>query len=244
MQSKLLKGFLWGTVLMGMSMSAISCSNDDDEENTSKSGVKTCYANVDNQRIEYKYAYLYRAYLASENIYVYDLDFYTHDLMYYYQHPEKVSDDISVSYFSIGLENSTTVYDANNLPVGEIEFDDYDCEIHMNIPIGNMFEENDNIDFSQWYATDWNQGFASSPLIINKANGAYVIELRDLKLLACDPDEEDDSISQNNRKTTGSFYFEGTLQLLDMGDLDETDSYRTSFSSKKKNTHIMNFTKK
>lgn len=243
MQSKLLKGLLWGAVLMGMSMSTISCSNDDDEENTSKSGVKTCYANVDNQRIEYKYAYLYRAYLASENIYVYDLDFYTHDLMYYYQHPEKVSDEILVSSFSINFEASTA-YNANNLPVGEIEFDDYDCEIEMNVPLGNMMEENDNIDFSQWYATDWNQGFASGPLIISKANGAYVIELRDLKLLACDPDGDNDGISSNNRKTTGSFYFEGTLQFFDMGNLDETDSYRTSYSSKKKNTLIMNFTKK
>lgn len=243
MQSKLLKGLLWGAVLMGMSMSAISCSNDDDEENTSKSGVKTCYANVDNQRIEYKYAYLFRAYSASENAYEYELDFYTHDIMYYYQHPEKVSDEILVSYLSIELETSTA-YDANKLPVGEIEFGDYYCDIEMNVPIGNMFEENDNIDFDQWYTTDWNQGFASGPLIINKANGAYVIELRDLKLLACDPDGDGDSISSNNRKTTGSFYFEGTLQLLDMGDLNETDSYRTSYSSKKKKTLIMNFTKK
>lgn len=243
MQSKLLKGFLWGTVLMGMSMSTISCSNDDDEENTSKSGVKTCYANVDNQRIEYKYAYLNRAYLASENIYEYELDFYTQDIMYYYQHPEKVSDEILISYLSIEFEASTA-YDANKLPVGEIEFGDYFCDIEMNVPLSNIFETNDNINFNQWYTTDWNQGFASGPLIISKANGAYVIELRDLKLLACDPDGEDDGISSNNRKTTGSFYFEGTLQFFDMGNLDETDPYRTSYSSKNKKTLLMNFTKK
>ena len=71
----------------------------------------------------------------------------------------------------------------------------------------------------QYYETDWNSGYESGNLIINKTSeGLYKIEIRNLNLLAAEPGDFD--IHESKRKTTGSFYFEGRFEDVSSYDFD------------------------
>lgn len=92
----------------------------------------------------------------------------------------------------------------------------YDCEINI-----NCVKNSDGSDYcEQYYEADWNKGYQSSDLIISKtSDGLYKIEIKNLNLEAAQPGEFD--IEQNKeRKTTGSFYFEGRFEDISSLDFD------------------------
>ena len=84
-----------------------------------------------------------------------------------------------------------------------------------------VVKKSDGSDYcEQYYEADWNKGYQSSDLIISKtSDGLYKIEIKNLNLEAAQPGEFD--IEQNKeRKTTGSFYFEGRFEDISSLDFD------------------------
>lgn len=112
--------------------------------------------------------------------------------------------------------SSPNKYDVNSLPTGEFTYNNYpnrngqyfaDCEINIDAGVDN----NGNPFFGQFYTADWHSGYESSNLIINQiSDGQYIIEVKNLNLVAGEPGE--DGAEDNDRKTNGSFYFEGRFE--------------------------------
>lgn len=200
-----------------------SCGDDDDEQGNEN--TKKCYIDTDGRHVNFKYAYLSidePSY--SGGLYEYELEFSNIDYFYYTKKQEEIIGK-KVSFAVISFV-SPKKYDINSLPEGDFPFqayysskkDDYyyDCEINI-----NCVKNSDGSDYcEQYYEADWNKGYQSSDLIISKtSDGLYKIEIKNLNLEAAQPGEFD--IEQNKeRKTTGSFYFEGRFEDISSLDFD------------------------
>lgn len=210
--------FLCCTALCG---SLTGCSDDDDEENgggNGSSGMKECYFEAENQRTDFKYAYFYTEDGEA------DFNFSTIDLLYYYQHPEKLKEG---TYFAcvdiwIDLDND------NNIPTGEIPYDaheydvigGYDFEMNTRSDLYKIYMDGGDDSDALWYCADWNPGHESGTAIITKLSGnSYKIEIPSLKLLR---GYESIGIGYDAPKATGKFYFEGSFTTIE-GDWKEQD---------------------
>ena len=200
-----------------------SCGDDDDEQGNEN--TKKCYIDTDGRHVDFKYAYLSidePSY--SGGLYEYELEFSNIDYFYYTKKQEEIIGK-KVSFAVISFV-SPKKYDITPLTEGDFPFqayysskkDDYyyDCEINI-----NCVKNSDGSDYcEQYYEADWNKGYQSSDLIISKtSDGLYKIEIKNLNLEAAQPGEFD--IEQNKeRKTTGSFYFEGRFEDISSLDFD------------------------
>ena len=211
-------------LLMATSCLTLASCGDDDAEQGNEN-TKKCYIDTDGRHVDFKYAYLSidePSY--SGGLYEYELEFSNIDYFYYTKKQEEIIGK-KVSFAVISFV-SPKKYDINSLPEGDFPFqayysskkDDYyyDCEINI-----NCVKNSDGSDYcEQYYEADWNKGYQSSDLIISKtSDGLYKIEIKNLNLEAAQPGEFD--IEQNKeRKTTGSFYFEGRFEDISSLDFD------------------------
>lgn len=237
---------MWMAIMAISCMFFTGCGDDDDDNGGSQKGngsVATCKSVIDGRNTEYKYAYLL-ADEVSPNTYEYGMYFATFDCVYYLTHPNKIPNDVLGSAFMIDIYPSTPSHD-KNLPLGEFSHNEYSCEIELNIPISYLIGEDMDEDYPEpFYTTDWER--ESSPLVISKNKGNYRIEVNQLKLLASEPGAE--SVGQEDRKTTGSFYFEGVPgdisdYIVDEGE-DETRSAVPSGLVKKHKRLILKLERK
>ena len=210
--------FLCCTALCG---SLTGCSDDDDDKKdggNGSSGVKECYFEAENQRTDFKYAYFYTEDGEA------DFNFSTIDLLYYYQHPEKLKEG---TYFArvdiwIDLDND------NNIPTGEIPYDaneydgsgGYDFEMDTRSDLYKIYMDGGDDSDALWYSADWNPGHESGTATITKLSGnSYKIEIPSLKLL-----RGYESIGNDAPKATGKFYFEGSFTTLEEVDWDRGET--------------------
>ena len=204
--------------IMALCGSLTSCSDDDDDEKdggNGSSGVKECYFEAENQRTDFKYAYYDPADGRAE------FAFSTIDLLYYYQHPEKLKEGtyFASAYLEMDLDND------NNIPTGEIpygghgsdEISGYDFEMDTRADLYKIFiEDGDDDTESLWYTNDWNPGYESGAATITKLSGnSYKIEIPSLKLL-----RGYEGIGNDAPKASGKFYFEGSFTTLEEVDWD------------------------
>jgi thiol:disulfide interchange protein len=189
------------TIICGLAVCFSSCSNDDDDNGTSGSGVKTCYSIVDGQKDTYKYAF---SYLDKESTDTKDvvITFTNLDYAYLYKHADQAA---SAESEELCLYLHTTDY---QIPTGNISSDKYDIQVDRKRKLS------DTDTPYQWYSLygqTWNN-HKTSDLVITKSGDTYKMELKDADFLASDPSSSDyQSVSESSRKTTGSFVFEGSL---------------------------------
>lgn len=189
------------TLVCGLSICFSSCGNNDDENGTSSSGVKTCYSIVDGQKDTYSYAF---SYLDTENTDSKDVNiiFTNVDYPYLLKHSDKFA---SAESEELALYLHTTDY---QIPTGNISSDKYDIEVDRKRKLS------DTETPYQWYAlygAAWSNR-NTSDLVITKSGDTYRIELKDADFLANDPTSANFlNVGENNRKTTGSLVFEGTF---------------------------------
>lgn len=198
----------WSVLLLLFSGLAFASCSDDDDDNGGGSKI-TCFAEVDGQKVDFKYAYY-----AGEGVYNV-LDVCTIDMMYYYKNPGKIKKGIVFS------EAVLQWRDQNGATTN-----DYDFEIDLNYDLydlvndtydGEMHGENYN-----WYCVDWTQ--KQTPISVTKDGTYFKIEAFAVKLLAAD---EDDGIGDDNRKTTGNFYFDGTAAEYPDDMIEDSDAKTT-----------------
>lgn len=187
-------------LFMGVSMCALqACSEDDDDNDGGSGNIKRCYAEVDDYRADFKYAYYYEEdeEYGEKEI---ELTFHTLDMMYYYKNPSKIKkgilfSDAYVEFMDEVPTGTTTEYGIEldfNLDLYDMMYDEYDGELH-----GENYA---------WYCDDWAQ--EKTPISVARDGYFFKIDAKSVKMLA--GDEEDDGIDSKSRKTTANFYFEGT----------------------------------
>ena len=199
----------------------VSCGDDDAEQGNG--ATKKCHVDADGRNIDFGYAYFSIDEPShSGGLYDYTLEFTNYDYLSILKNPASIVGK-KISSFYIGF-TSPNKYDINSLPEGEFPYSRYssnkkesyyECEIGINGTINSDGDES----CEQYYETDWNSGYESGNLIINKTSeGLYKIEIRNLNLLAAEPGDFD--IHESKRKTTGSFYFEGRFEDVSSYDFD------------------------
>lgn len=249
MKKSLLNVLCVSTVLMAISALFTACSNDDDENSggsSSSANVKTCYAIADNKKTTFKYAYLLEDISEKEDDeYLYCFIFFDPDIFYYYNHPEKITDDMAISYAMIEFY-SAAEYDINNLPLGDFidEGDKHFFELAVNTSLKSWIEDTEeNLPNELWYTNDWTPGITSSPISISRTSGgSYKIQITNLKLLSSELGGS--SIDGSARKTTGSFYFEGIPEVVDGNDYGYNRSVSTSKTHQRTKEFLMRLVSK
>lgn len=204
----------WILLLM-MAMPCIaftSCGDDDDDSGNGT--VKTCNVQADGKKTAFQYAYFWVDYDSFNKVYEHFFEFYNVDFKSLAMNPDKFRGK-KMSFVTL-VFSSPNKYDVNSLPTGEFTYNNYpnrngqyfaDCEINIDAGVDN----NGNPFFGQFYTADWHSGYESSNLIINQiSDGQYIIEVKNLNLVAGEPGE--DGAEDNDRKTNGSFYFEGRFE--------------------------------
>jgi hypothetical protein len=188
-------------IVCGLSICFSSCSNDDDDNGSSGSGVKTCYSIVDGQKDTYKYAYYYRD-TENENNKELTVIFTNLDYPYYAKHLDKAA---SAESAEVMLSLYTTDY---QIPTGSIGSTYYDVEVDRKHKIS---DEETPFQCYVLYGETWTHKEAAK-LVITKDGDTYKMELKDADFLANDPTSSDYlNFNTNSRKTTGSLEFEGSL---------------------------------
>lgn len=195
---------LFFLLVMGFSISVVSSCGDDDEDDNGISGgsgsSSKCYAEVDDNRADYKYAY----YIDNANGDELELMCYTIDLMHYYKNPSKINEGLIFSSATLmclpttGVKTEYWLELDFNLDLYDVVNNTYDGELHGE-------------DYA-WYSIDSDDSWAAecTPIKFAKDGNKFKIEADSVLIYASD---EDDCIAYgDSRVTTANFYFEGTAK--------------------------------
>lgn len=199
-----------------MAIAAVSfaaCSSDDDDGGGS--GSVKGYFEADNNRMDFKYAYVYYDEDAVE------LSFSTIDLWNIFKNPSSVKKGTYSDHCYIDLDNVTSI------PTGPVSSSvgiEDDSEIQFCVEASfhtDLYAVINGLDDELCttcsYCSNW-EASAFSTLQISKSGNYYKIVCDDLQLL--DDDDHDGGWDMYSRKTTGKFYFDGSL--VNITDFDET----------------------
>lgn len=208
---KLLSGML---LLSAMIFGSVSCSNNDDPDGGTGSGVGTGTCHVDGRTISYNRGYYYKETYGTPG--TIELIFADCDVTTL---PNQVINGIFISF--------TTSEDT--LPEGTFPYSN--SEEDMNtwgyVEIYDYNPTQDVEFYTYNYMNDWNNGYESGDMVVTRNGSHYRIEINDLKLLK-DADE-DGGIGSFDPKTSGSFVWEG--ELMDLTSWMNMEGYGRSLSN-------------
>ena len=153
----------------------VSCGDDDDEQGNGT--TKKCHVDADGRNIDFGYAYFSIDEPShSGGLYDYTLEFTNYDYLSILKNPASIVGK-KISSFYIGF-TSPNKYPYSRYSSNKKE-SYYECEIAINGTINSDGDES----CEQYYETDWNSGYESGNLIINKTSeGLYKIEIRNRSL--------------------------------------------------------------
>lgn len=204
--------------LMMLSLCVVSCGDDDDDDNNDDgggnpgAGVVSCYAKVDGEQTDFKYAYRYADYFEEENESEVELVFSTVDLLDYYYNPSKIQK--GATYSELYLDFVA----ASDGKVIANTYNDYGMEFHRNLDLYDTALGDGN-NYPANYMYYISEPPASMPtLTISKSGNTYRINLQSINFWAS---EHNGNIG--SRQTVGSFYFEGSFE--DVTTLLESAAY-------------------
>lgn len=190
-------------------LSFVSCSSDDDDDNGGSGSVKG-YFEADNHRMDFKYAYVF-----------YDEDevaisFSNFNMLNMLKNPNSVKKGTYADFCYLYLDNVTSIqtgtfysyYDGNNHDSEPV----FDIETSFHTDIYAIINElDDELGTTYEYCTNWNAP-TPSVLQISKSGNSYKMVCDDLQLF--DDDDHDGGWNDDSRKTSGKFYFEGSLENI------------------------------
>lgn len=213
---------LWMAGICLFSAFAFSACSDDDDENEGNggsgngSGISAAYFEADGKRTDYKYAYYW-----DEGDEV-EIDITTHDMRYYYSHPDQVPPGLIVSEIWVAFDCAVVTgdYRANTAGDKTFELETGSWNLYEDVTTEDGYEKS----YGPTYETDYTSTQVSS-MKVTRSGNTWTMDAPSLFLI-CEDEWNEYNRPTQTYKTTGKFYFKGSMLLME-GALDEFDDNGT-----------------